>query len=142
MDSGKKTKVLNFGEGWGGYSGNQIPEFGLRKENESFEFWGVGGIRGIKSQNLDSGKKTKVLNLGGILGIKSQNVQNWEIILKIGIVFLKLHVDTGIIFVSLCLQVQNGISCLISALCVNCLISILRTMRKLSDLYSGIFQNY
>ena len=46
------------------------------------------------------------------------------------------------LYVSLRLRVQNGISRLISALCVNCLISIPHTMRKLSDLYSGIFQNY
>ena len=47
---------------------------------------------------------------------------------------------SGEAYVSLRLRVQNGISRLISALCVNCLISIPRTMRKLSDLYSGIFQ--
>ena len=43
-------------------------------------------------------------------------------------------------YVSLRLRMQNGISRLISALCINCLISIPRTMHKLSDLYSGIFQ--
>ena len=49
-------------------------KFGFRKDNKSFEFG--GGILGIKSHNLDSGKKTKVLNLvgGGILGIKSHNI--------------------------------------------------------------------
>ena len=44
------------------------------------------------------------------------------------------------VYVSLRLCVQNGVSRLISALCVNCLISILCTMRKLSECYSGIFQ--
>ena len=44
------------------------------------------------------------------------------------------------IHVSLRLRVQNGVSRLISALCVNCLISIPCTMRKLSECYSGIFQ--
>ena len=43
-------------------------------------------------------------------------------------------------YVSLRLRVQNGVSRLISALCVNCLISIPCTMRKLSECYSGIFQ--
>ena len=76
LNLAKKIKVFNYYGG--GYSGNQITEFGLRKENQSFEFCGGGG---------------------GILWIKSQNVQNLEIILKIGIVFLKLHVDTGIIFI-------------------------------------------
>ena len=44
------------------------------------------------------------------------------------------------LYVSLCLHVQNGVSRLISALCVNCLISIPCTMHKLSECYSGIFQ--
>ena len=44
------------------------------------------------------------------------------------------------IYVSLRLRVQNGVSRLISTLCVNCLISILCTMRKLSECYSRIFQ--
>ena len=52
----------------------------------------------------------------------------------------KSYENPDIVYVSLRLRVQNGISRLISALCVNCLISIPRTMRKLSDLYSGIFQ--
>ena len=40
------------------------------------------------------------------------------------------------IYVSLRLRVQNGVSRLISTLCVNCLISIPCTMRKLSECYS------
>ena len=37
--------------------------------------------------------------------------------------------DIAIEYVSLRLRMQNGISCLISALCVNCLISILEYSR-------------